>query len=148
MTRDPALLIWLAALACAAPPVTDAPDLSREPPAVGVGLGTPFSLRMGETADVDGRLRVTALAVTGDSRCPANAVCVWAGEAAVAIRLNGQGLRTRTDTLHTTPDRRARTTYGSLSLILVALDPPAMAGETLSGYKATFRADSTDAKND
>ena len=145
MTRYAAVLACLAAVACGSPPGTGSPDLSREPPAIRAALGVPFTLRMGESADVDDRLRLTALAVTEDSRCPINAVCVWAGDAAVAIRLETNAVAGLTDTLHVLPDRQSRTSYASLVVMFVTLDPPPSAGEKIAGYRATFRVDTAGA---
>jgi hypothetical protein len=53
-----------------------------------VSLGQPFELRAGESAVVPGGLRVTFDRVVSDSRCPIDAICVWAGEAVVALTLS------------------------------------------------------------
>jgi hypothetical protein len=50
-------------------------------------LGQPFDLRAGATATVGSHLSVTFLRVNSDSRCPMDALCVWAGEAAITIVL-------------------------------------------------------------
>jgi hypothetical protein len=53
-----------------------------------VKIGEPFDLRIGETAYIaDTRLSIRANAVPEDSRCPRDAVCVWAGNARVALTL-------------------------------------------------------------
>lgn len=141
MTRSAAVLACLAAVACGSPPGTGSPDLSREPPAIRAVLGAPFTLRMGESADVDGQLRLTALAITEDSRCPLDVVCVWAGDAAVAIHLEGRPAAGLTDTLHTLPDRKTSAGYASLLVVLTALDPLPSAGTKTVDYRATFRVD-------
>jgi len=60
-----------------------------EPPASGahsVHRAQEFELRLGRTAHVTGsELRLTLLAVPEDSRCPIDAVCVWQGNARVAL---------------------------------------------------------------
>ena len=53
-----------------------------------MSLGQPFDLRAGESAVVPGGLRVTFLRVVSDSRCPIDAICVWAGEAVLALKLS------------------------------------------------------------
>ena len=141
MTRFAAVLACLAALACGSPPGTGTPDLSREPPVIRAALGTPFTLRLGESADVEGRLRLTALAVTEDSRCPIDVVCVWAGDAAVAIRLESDAAAGLTDTLHTNSGRPSRTNYAALDVLFMTLDPPPSSGTKTTGYRATFRVD-------
>ena len=42
-------------------------------------LGRAFSMKIGESITV-GDLRLTFRSVEGDSRCPIDAVCVWAGD--------------------------------------------------------------------
>jgi hypothetical protein len=54
----------------------------------GVPLGSEFSLKPGESAEVQSTgLRVTFLGVRSDSRCPADAVCIQAGDAVLALRV-------------------------------------------------------------
>ncbi len=53
-----------------------------------VPLGQPFNLRVGESAVVPGGLRVAFDRVVSDSRCPIDALCVWAGEAVLALKLS------------------------------------------------------------
>ena len=66
-------------------------------------LGTPFDLRIGQSADVQGTgLRATLTGVAGDSRCPIDAVCVWEGDAEVSVRLERAG-RAAVAQLHTSP---------------------------------------------
>ncbi len=51
-----------------------------------VELGEQFTLSPGESSKiVKEDLTITFEKVTGDSRCPNNAVCVWAGEAVISI---------------------------------------------------------------
>lgn len=48
-------------------------------------LGSSFNLKFGQTAQINSEeLRITFLNFT-DSRCPANVMCVWAGEATVDL---------------------------------------------------------------
>ena len=48
----------------------------------------PFDLRAGQSAVVPGGLKVTFDRVVSDSRCPIDAICVWAGEAVIALKLS------------------------------------------------------------
>lgn len=47
--------------------------------------------RIGETADLDGGLRVRPLEVLEDSRCPSNVDCVWAGRLRLRLAVEGVG---------------------------------------------------------
>jgi hypothetical protein len=74
---------------CAAPPA--APGT----PAPGYSGGVELPLRVGQSQAVSGSgLVITLLAVTEDSRCPRDVLCVWAGQAAVSIgaKLDGADL--------------------------------------------------------
>lgn len=62
---------------------------ARNPTApAGLPLGQRFDLRRGESALVQGGLRVTFDRVVSDSRCPIDAICVWAGEAVLLLKLS------------------------------------------------------------
>ncbi|MGQ9477281.1 MAG: hypothetical protein ACUVRH_02170 [Candidatus Bipolaricaulia bacterium] len=54
--------------------------------AVHAELDEPFTLGIGQTAQVEG-LQVTFTKVLEDSRCPVDVVCVWAGNAKVELEL-------------------------------------------------------------
>ena len=57
----------------------------REPGVVAVAIN--------QTADLGDGLRVRALEVLEDSRCPQNARCVWAGRLRVRVAIEGAGER-------------------------------------------------------
>ena len=66
---------------------------STDPEPQDVSLNTPFNLKIGESADIESkRIRVTFLAVTQDSRCPKDVVCVWEGEVSVVVKVVLNGL--------------------------------------------------------
>lgn len=79
------------------------PVLRISPPEdveLAVGQSVNVSLAGGGPTD----LTVTFEAVTGDSRCPSDVVCIWAGDAAVRLRLAGEAtgdlvLHTPTETI-------------------------------------------------
>jgi hypothetical protein len=53
-----------------------------------VPLAQPFSIKMGEKVLVgDSRLKIRFLSVAEDSRCPQGVTCVWAGNAAVRVKI-------------------------------------------------------------
>ena len=49
-------------------------------------FGEPFALRLGARAEFNGDSLLAFDDVPSDSRCPVDALCVWAGEAVVSVR--------------------------------------------------------------
>src|SRR4030066_174537 len=55
-------------------------------------LGQEFSLHIGQTAQIENEpLAIRFNAVAGDSRCPKNVTCVWAGEVKCDVTVTYQG---------------------------------------------------------
>ncbi len=78
-----ALLIGLGLVGCAVAPPEGA---------VEGRVGEPFELAVGEVGVVtEAGLVVRFLAVTEDSRCPIDAICIWAGNGTAALRLSAPG---------------------------------------------------------
>jgi hypothetical protein len=71
-----------------------------------VQAGDTVALGFGESAVVDGELRLTFTAVEGDSRCPTDVTCVWAGDAHIELRATRSGTPAETIELHTGADPR------------------------------------------
>ncbi len=97
------LLLTLAACSLI-PPTPETPPAEPNVP-----LGETFVLTPGEATQVaDGLFLVGFDAVLEDSRCPANANCVWAGEVKVQVSVDGQlltlTLGASTDTGENTAD--------------------------------------------
>ena len=63
-----------------------------DPDQVAATLGSPFQLRVGQTASVapQGPI-IEFVEVVEDSRCPANVTCVWAGRALILVRVSSSG---------------------------------------------------------
>ena len=75
------------------------PDVGAEPRAAAVD--DTVRVQLGRSATLDaGRLVVTFVARLSDSRCPANVVCVWMGDAAVRIAARAGRISVEHD-LHT-----------------------------------------------
>ncbi len=117
------LLLGLAA-ACASP---------TEP--TSVTPGQPFELRLGAKASLGAGVTITFVEVRSDSRCPMDAVCVWAGEAVISLAFDqpapsssalpgactGSGNRAEC-TLSTTPNGSS-VAHGAWTIRLVQLAP-------------------------
>ena len=65
-------------------------------------VGRPFKLMAGRQVTLKGeRLRIKFAALEGDSRCPKNVTCVWAGNAAVRLEVSTRGSSSTSVTLNT-----------------------------------------------
>jgi hypothetical protein len=104
-----------------------------------VPLERQFTLAPGESASVEGTpLRVQFLRVSGDSRCPADAVCIQGGDAIVHVRVvEAAGAEYQ---LHTGGPPHAVVTPGGFRVELVQLQPYPFSGRTIEpgNYRATF----------
>jgi len=111
-----------------------------------VGPSVPLNQRVtlapGETASVeDTAVRVQFVRVASDSRCPADAICVWAGDAIVQIRAFDGGAPADYE-LHTGDAGRKATLHGRLRIELLELQPYPFASRpptTHDQYRATLR---------
>jgi len=106
---------------------------------VGPTLGQAFTLAPGESAKIRGTsLSLQFLRVSSDSRCPADVVCVQAGDAIVHVR--AAGTVTADYELHTPGQPRAVVTPIGLRTELTQLQPYPLSGRTIpSGdYRATL----------
>jgi hypothetical protein len=86
----------------------------------------------------EANLRVEFRGVTGDSRCPADAVCIQGGDAIVHVRVSGS---TQADyELHTGDASRASATHGQTRIALVELQPYPFSSRTIGAdeYRATL----------
>jgi hypothetical protein len=86
-------------------------------PTAEVPLGSEFSLKPGESAlVVSTDLVITFLQVVNDSRCPADAVCIQAGDAVVALSVGNAGVELRSNSA-------PETVVGSYLLRLERVEP-------------------------
>lgn len=105
-----------------------------------VSLDARFTLAPGETASITGRgVRLRFEGVTGDSRCPADALCIQGGDAVVKLQATGDGGSLSLD-LHTGDASRASVTYGGVKVTLVELQPYPFSTRTIApgDYRATL----------
>jgi hypothetical protein len=105
-----------------------------------VSLGEEFKLKVGDAVLVKGEaLKVKFISVPEDSRCPANAICVWEGNAKVVLKLKKGEDRTKVE-LNTSRTYPQEVTFQNYSIKLVALDPYPMTNEKIpqERYVATL----------
>lgn len=111
----------------------------KSPAGPTVPLNQRFTLARGELARVDGAdLGLQFVEVTGDSRCPADAVCIQGGDALVHVRVVDVG--TTAYELHTGDSSRAAVTHRQVRIELVQLQPFPFSSRTIAPdeYRATF----------
>ena len=105
-----------------------------------VPIDQQFTLAPGETAVIESTgLRLQFLRVTGDSRCPADAVCIQGGDAIVVVRVH-EGSATRDYELHTGNAQLATVDHGGRQISLVQLQPYPFSSRTIEhgDYRATL----------
>jgi len=93
-------------------------------------------MKIGESITV-GDLRLTFRSVEGDSRCPIDAVCVWAGDGEIALKIE-QGSKAAVAALHTTLEPK-KTEWSGYTISLVSLTPAPKASTQTS--RADYRAE-------
>jgi hypothetical protein len=112
----------LIAVGCARPSQPTQPAGGRTEQTI--QLNTEFRLAFGKEAVVDGStLRIRFDTLLEDSRCPINVQCVWAGNAKIILRLEGDTREgVKHDTLNVLLEPRAAK-YGSFVIRFESLDP-------------------------
>jgi hypothetical protein len=102
--------------------------------AVAPRLGEEFTLRIGQSASIaELGLWMRFNRVVTDSRCPANAMCIWAGDGAILLEVAPMTGDSKEDTLHTNLDPHS-IPLGRAELRLVKLEPyPAASGSISPG---------------
>jgi hypothetical protein len=95
-------------------------------------------LAPGQTTEIAAGLGLRFIGVTGDSRCPADAVCVQGGDAVVRISILSNGSTAERD-LHT--GNLQPVTFEAVRVELIQLEPYPFSGRTIrpDEYRATLR---------
>ena len=127
MTRTLALLVAIATVGCLSPTSPDAV------------VGKPFDLKAGATTLLRDGGRIQFTTVSGDSRCPMDAQCVWAGDATVAISVSQSKKPAEACELHT-QQTGSQISCGDYLITLRALAPYPRSGKAIDAqdYVATL----------
>ena len=107
-----------------------------------VPVNQQFTLAPGDAASIDRTgLRVQFVRVMADSRCPADAVCIWIGDASVHVRVF-DGAATSDYDMHTANSEQGTIDHGGTRISLVQLQPYPFSHRTIqpSEYRATLEA--------
>ena len=102
-------------------------------------LDSQFTLAPGQSAAIrQTSLRVEFLGVSGDSRCPADAVCIQGGDAIVHVRVSDATVAEYE--LHTGDQARAVATHSGYRIELIQLQPYPFSGRVIEPgeYRATL----------
>jgi hypothetical protein len=113
----------------------------KSPTGPTVPLNQEFTLAPGEVATVESMsLHTEFTGVTGDSRCPADAICIQGGDALVNIRVFDSSGSTHYE-LHTGDSSQAAITHGAVRIELVQLQPYPFSSRTIQPdeYRATLK---------
>jgi hypothetical protein len=90
-------------------------------------IGEPFDVAYGESAVLDGgALTLSFDQVLEDSRCPADAMCVQAGQAVVLLTVNGEEV---TLTIPSLDENAASETVGEYTITLSDVQPYPLASD-------------------
>ena len=95
-------------------------------------------LAPGQTTEIAAGLSLRFIGVTGDSRCPADAMCVQGGDAIVRISIISNGSTAERD-LHT--GKMQPVSYEAVRVELIQLEPYPFSSRTIrpDEYRATLR---------
>jgi hypothetical protein len=107
-----------------------------------VPLNERFTLAPGEVAAIEeADLRVQFVRVSGDSRCPADAICIQGGDALVQV-LASEGTDSSLLGLHTGDSSQSSAVYRGVRIALVELQPYPFSSRTIApeDYRATLTA--------
>jgi hypothetical protein len=118
-----ALVLLAAVTACKVVPASpDEPSTTTTRDAATGVLGDTVRVPVGKRVTFDdGRFVLGFEAVDADSRCPADAICVWQGDAEARFRLTADGRRAGT-TLHTSGEPKS-IEYAGYRIHLVNVEP-------------------------
>ena len=122
------VMVMAAAAAAGCGNGTTEPELIENAATV-VSVGDTVQLRLGEAASVaSSGLRVQFREVESDSRCPIDALCVWAGDAQIEIAI-GNASTTHEYDLHSFLEPK-EVTHGGYRFRLVEVGPARRSTET------------------
>lgn len=129
--------------ACSSSPSDTGLDPDPEAATVAADVGSTFELKPGQTARVGtAGLVVGFRGVASDSRCAVDVTCVWAGDAALRIRLAMRGGDWTPFDLHTGLDPRSAD-YSGYTISVVGLSPEPHSGQRIDAdsYTVTLRVE-------
>ena len=102
-------------------------------------VGRPFDLKAGAVSVLPDGARLRFERVQSDSRCPMDALCVWAGDATISVTLNPANGPTESREMHIQATG-SQISYASYTITLTALAPYPRSSQEIraADYVATF----------
>jgi hypothetical protein len=102
-------------------------------------VGQPFDLKAGAVSTLPDGAHLRFERVQSDSRCPMDAVCVWAGDAIISVTLKPAKGAAESREMHTQPTG-SQISYANYTIKLTALAPYPRSSQEIpaTGYIATF----------
>lgn len=127
----PRIVVLIAAIAAA--------GCFNSPSSPDAVAGRPFDLKAGAVSVLPDGTRLTFREVQADSRCPMDVMCVWAGDATVAITLTPSKGSSESRELHVQPSG-SQISYAGYTIALTGLAPYPRATQQIPAgdYIATF----------
>jgi hypothetical protein len=132
--------MWQRLLIALLPLVSGCAD-SPTTPTKNVVLDEEFELAPGESARIGAtNLTVVFDSVSADSRCPVDVVCIWEGDATVAVSVRQSSGEKAVLELHTSAGSAREKPYGGYMVRLVGLQPQPRQGIPIpaSDYRGRF----------
>jgi hypothetical protein len=136
MRQLTAALLIAALAACSSSTTSEVTATSQNSQTATQELGRAFAMKIGESVSLND-LRLTFRSVEADSRCPIDAVCVWAGDAEIALKIEQAG-KAAVAALHTTLDPK-KTEWNGYTISLVSVTPGKRAATAID--PADYRAE-------
>jgi hypothetical protein len=112
---------------------------SNSPTGPDAVAGRPFDLRAGAVSTLPDGAHLRFDRVHADSRCPMDALCVWAGDATISVTLYPARGPAELREMHTQPTG-SQISYANYLITLTALAPYPRSSQEIraSDYVATF----------
>lgn len=108
---------------------------------VKANLDAPFQLQLNQAAVLESeKLKIRFSSVTEDSRCPSDAVCIWAGRATIVVNIFKNEQNRGVFSLSTEGDDVAVAIFDKYSITLIEVEPYPTTNQTiaLSEYIVTL----------
>jgi hypothetical protein len=119
MAKNKLLLIAGLAVLC----LIFQPAAFASPNLIDAKLNTPFTIKIGNTAEIKSESLMITLTDIEDSRCPEDVTCVWEGEVILHLILKKGGDKSKETNLELKTSQSAEISFESYSISLSKVEP-------------------------